>query len=107
MGAFRKFQKLSLTQMKPNSAFSIIIFALLLTVSLSDHSEAFCSANCDNGKALSNKSYMLGDSYQIAQAVLDTTEMEEDNREGQETDAEVDIDTQDYDSLLLEAAKYA
>lgn len=110
-GPLGSFEKLSLTQMKSNSAFSIIIFALLLTVCISDYSEAFCSANCDGGKVRSNN---IGDysptilsSYQIAQAVLDTTEMEEDNREGQETDVEIDIETQDYDSLLLEAAKHA
>lgn len=100
--------------MKLNSIFSTIILILLLSVFISDNSEAFCFSNCDNQKVRSNESYMLGDyspsilsSYQIAQAVLDTTEMEEDSREGQETDVEIDIETQDYDSLLLEAAKHA
>lgn len=75
-----------------------------------DYSNASCISNCDSGDSVSTTNHNLSllesfDTTTIAQAVLDTTEMEEQNQEAPET--EVDTETDEYDSMLLEAAKYA
>jgi len=116
-GALKFPKTLFATMMRLNSAFCTIILVLLLSVCISDYSAAFCQSGCETEKLHSNNTKLFGDysppilqSYQIAQAILDTTEMDDENQgvqKGTETEVETETGVQDYDSLLLEAAKYA
>ena len=82
---------------------SLLIFILIAPA----HSNAFCTSNCSS-VSIKDKDFSFLDTMggiEIAQAVLDTTEVEEPEEDGSGT--EVDIEAEDRDSLLLEAAKYA
>ena len=95
--------------MNTNSVFIAIISIFLFSIFIPNSSQAYCLSNCGAKYTDSdNEKLSVLDSFggiTVAQAVIDSTEVEESEQEGSET--EVDIEAQEYDSLLLEAAKYA
>lgn len=103
--------------MKINLSLSTIVFAVLLSLFISDYSQAVCQSNCGSERLSTSDTMLFGDyslavrqSFLVAQAILDTTDMDEgesDVQKGTETEIETDTQVEDYDSLLLEAAKYA
>lgn len=95
--------------MNKSLVFITIISLFLFSILTPDNSEAYCLSGCGSQSLSSNPS--LIDAFggiTIAQAVLDTTETEEEKKEGTGTEVDtLDDQDSDYDSILLEAAKYA
>lgn len=113
-GGLGKLFKLSLPNMTFNLIFRTIIFVVICSISWTYSSYALCDADCNRNKFSSNNSYTLGNysipvlySYEIAQAVIDTDQVGEDNKDGKETEVDIEAEPLEYDSLLLEAAKHA
>ncbi len=69
--------------MKLNSALITTILIFLFSICISDSSQAFCKADCETAKAHPNKDFVLGhydlpilQSYELAQSVLDSSDIE-------------------------------
>lgn len=103
--------------MKLKPLLFTIILAIALSTLISNYSRASCEGGCESEKQLSKHTNIKGDysisimqSFLVAQAILDTTDMDEQTQDGperNEKEVETETEVQDYDSLLLEAAKYA
>ncbi len=100
--------------MNIHSVFSTILF-FVFSLFITNAAYSYCTGTCEGPYNLSGDDYALGaynisvlQSYKkatLAQAVLDSSEIEPEPQKSVETDTETE--TEEYESILLEAAEHA